>query len=247
MKNNQRSYPRRAQEPVSRQEPLRGTTRMAQEPLRGKNLAILFIALSFAVILSFVFDNLIVQNISKLRNVFADEVFSGITFISSEIIIFFFLTSLFLWKEHKRKWILPLWLTLGASAIIGFLLKIVVQRMRPFQQDLVSIPEMLISRSYEIWNFSFPSFQAMLVFCALPIISKEFRKIKWAWIIFAFLVAFSRVYFGLHFLSDVIVGGVLGYLIGVLVIRLEEKKKFGEKIYKRIFRNKRVYIRIRER
>src|SRR3989344_9670847 len=204
-----------------------------QEPLRGKNLAILFIVLSFAVILSFVFDSLIVQNISKLKNLFLDEVFLGITFISSEIIIFFFLTSLFLWQEHKRKWILPLWLTLGASAIISFLLKISIQRLRPFQQDLVSIPEMLMSKSYEIWNFSLPSFQAMLVFCALPILSKEFPKIKWAWIIFAGLVAFSRVYFGLHFLSDVIVGGILGYLIGVLVIRLENKKSFVRRVLRR--------------
>ena len=222
MKNNQRSYPRRAQEPASR-----------QEPLRGKNLAILFIVLGFAVILSFIFDNLIVQNISKLRNLFLDEVFLGITFISSEIIIFFFLTSLFLWQEHKRKWILPLWLTLGASAIISFLLKISIQRLRPFQQDLVSIPEMLMSKSYEIWNFSFPSFQAMLVFCALPILSKEFPKIKWFWIVFACLVAFSRVYFGLHFLSDVIVGGILGYLIGALVIRAENNKSFVKRIFGR--------------
>ena len=222
MKNNQRSYPRRAQEPASR-----------QEPLRGKNLAILFIVLGFAVILSFIFDNLIVQNISKLRNLFLDEVFLGITFISSEIIIFFFLTSLFLWQEHKRKWILPLWLTLGASAIISFLLKISIQRLRPFQQDLVSIPEMLMSKSYEIWNFSFPSFQAMLVFCALPILSKEFPKIKWFWIVFACLVAFSRVYFGLHFLSDVIIGGILGYLIGALVIKLENKKKYINRIFRR--------------
>ena len=196
----------------------------------NKNLAILFIVLSFAVILSFVFDNLIVQNISKLRNVFTDEVFLGITFISSEIIIFFFLTSLFLWQEHKRKWILPLWLTLGESAILSFILKFAIQRLRPFQQDLVSIPEMLASKSYEIWNFSFPSFQAMLVFWALPIISKEFPKIKWVWIIFAGLVAFSRIYFGLHFLSDVIVGGILGYLIGVLVIRAENKKSFVRRV-----------------
>jgi len=207
--------------------------KMKTKKQTNKNLAILFIALGFAVILSFVFDNLIVQNISKLRNVFLDDVFSGITFISSEIIIFFFLTSLFLWQEHKRKWILPLWLTLGASAILSFILKFAIQRLRPFQQDLVSIPEMLASKSYEIWNFSFPSFQAMLVFCALPIISKEFPKIKWAWIVFAFLVAFSRVYFGLHFLSDVIVGGILGYLIGVLVIRAENKKSFVRRIFGR--------------
>ena len=198
-----------------------------------KNWAIFFIALSFAIILSFVFDNLIVQNISKLRNVFLDEVFLGITFISSEIIIFFFLTSLFLWQEHKRKWILPLWLTLFFSALLSFILKITIQRLRPFEQNLVSISEILMSKSYEIWNFSFPSFQAMLVFSALPILSKEFPRIKWIWFIFAGLVAFSRVYFGLHFLSDVIVGGILGYLIGVLIINLENKKKFAERIFRR--------------
>ena len=72
-----------------------------------------------------------------------------------------------------------------------------------------------------------------MVFCAVPIVSKNFPKFKYAWILFAGLVAFSRVYLGLHFLSDVIVGGVLGYLIGVLVIRLEEKKKFEEDMLKR--------------
>lgn len=215
--------------------------------MKNKNLAIIFIALSFAAILSFIFDNLIIQNSSGLRNVFLDEVFLGITFVSSEIIIFFFLTSLFLWQEHKRKWILPLWLTLFFSALLSFILKIMIQRPRPFQLDLVSIPGMLMSKSYELWNFSFPSFQAVLVFSALPILAKEFKKIKWFWGVFAILVALSRVYFGLHFLSDVILGGILGYLIGIFIIRLEEKNKFGEKIYNRIFKHKRIYIRIREK
>jgi len=76
----------------------------------------------------------------------------------------------------------------------------------------------------------------MLVFCAIPIISKEFPRIKWAWILFAVLVAISRLYIGAHFLSDVIIGGLLGYIIGVLIIKLENKKKIGEKIYKKIFR-----------
>ncbi len=215
--------------------------------MKNKNLAILFIALSFAVILSFIFDNIIVQGISKLRNVFLDEIFLGVTFISSEIIIFFSLTTLFLWREHKRKWILPLWLTLFFSALLSFILKIMIQRARPFQLDLVSISETFISKSYEIWNFSFPSFQAMLVFSALPILSKEFRKIKWIWMVFAVLVAFSRVYFGVHFLSDVILGGILGYLIGMFIIKLEEKNKFGERAYNRIFHHKKIYVRIRER
>ena len=191
-------------------------------------LSIFFI---FAVIISLFFDNLIVKSVSEIRNAFLNDVFLGITFISSGLIIFFFLTSLFLWKEHKRKWILPLWLTLFFSVLLSFLLKIIVKRPRP-----VSVLPVLEKASHLIWNFSFPSFQAMLAFCAVPILSKEFPRIKWAWISFACLIAISRLYFGVHFLSDVLVGGALGYLLGVLVIRLEKKTKFGERVYEWVFR-----------
>ena len=74
----------------------------------------------------------------------------------------------------------------------------------------------------------------MLVFCAIPILDKEFPKLKYFWIAFAVLVAFSRIYFGLHFLSDVIAGGLIGYLIGIFIVNLEKEKKFGEKIYGKI-------------
>ena len=167
-----------------------------------------------------------------------DEFFLGITFASSEIIIFFFLTSLFLWQERKRKWILPLWFTLFLSVVISFILKFYVKRQRPFQQDLVSILPVLEKASHNIWNFSFPSFQAMLAFCAVPILSKEFPRFRYVWIIFAGLVAFSRVYFGLHFMSDVLTGGLIGLILGWIVIFLEEKYKFGEKIYKKILKKK---------
>ena len=55
---------------------------------------------------------------------------------------------------------------------------------------------------------------AMVAFAAIPILDKEFSKLKWFWIIFAFLVAFSRIYFEAHFLSDVVFGAFFGYFIG---------------------------------
>ncbi|MDD5699716.1 MAG: phosphatase PAP2 family protein [Candidatus Nanoarchaeia archaeon] len=186
----------------------------------------------------FYFDNAIVNAVELLRNPYLDEFFLGITFVSSEIIIAFLLTSLFLWKEHKRKWILPLWLTLGITAVVSFVLKFLIQRARPFQSGLVSLLPALQSASYAIWNFSFPSFQAALGFCAIPVLSKEFPKLKYFWIGFAVLIAFSRLYFGLHFLSDVIFGGLIGYLAGFVIVKAENRTKFFERIYKKVFKRK---------
>jgi len=187
------------------------------------------------VIVSLYFDSEIVLGVSFLRNDILTDFFLGLTFISSSLIIFFFLTSLFLWKEHKRKWILPLWFTLGVSIAVSFVLKVIIQKPRPFQLGIVSVLPVLEKASHLIWNFSFPSFHAMLVFCSVPILSKQFPKFKYIWIIFASLVAFSRVYFGLHFLSDIVVGGLIGYLLGMIIVKLEKEYKFGEKVYGKIF------------
>lgn len=195
---------------------------------------------AFSIILaliSFYFDKEIVKAVSLIRNSFLTDFFLGITFVSSEVIVFFFLTSLFLWREHKRKWVLPLWFTLAISVVVGFTTKYLIKRPRPFQQGFVSVLPVLQKASHDLWNFSFPSFQAMLVFCAVPILSKQFPRFRYIWITFAGLVAFSRVYFGVHFLSDVIIGGLIGYLIGIAIIKLEDKTKLFEKIYKKVLRS----------
>ena len=191
-----------------------------------KRKGLVWIILALAIVGSFYFDAEISKIFSLTRNYILNEFFLGITFVSSEVIILFFLTSLFLWQERKRKWIIPLWVTLGVGVIISFILKITVQRLRPFQEGIVSTLPSLESAHFLSWNFSFPSFQTMLAFSAIPILSKEFPKLRYFWIIFAVLVAFSRVYFGLHFMSDVLVGGVMGYIIGkVVVYEAEERRR----------------------
>mgnify|MGYP001562521683 CR=1 FL=1 len=186
-------------------------------------------------IISLYFDSYIVKGVSYLKNGFLDEFLIGLTFTSSEIIIFFFLTSLFLWNENKRKWILPLWFTLFLSTLVSFILKVAIQRPRPFQQGIIEISSFLVKNSYYVWDFSFPSNQTMLAFCTIPFLSKEFPKFKYVWIALACLVGFSRLYFGFHFLSDVIAGAAIGYLLGTLIIKAEKENKFWENIYWRIY------------
>ena len=202
---------------------------------RNKGIIFIIVIIAF-IFISLYFDGSLIKYISSLRNGILDSFFLAITFVSSEIIIFFILTSLFLWNEKKRRWIFPLWLSLGISAVVAFILKITIQRARPFQLGLVSLIPSLQQASFSIWNFSFPSFQSMLAFCAIPILSEQFPRLKKFWIAFAVLVAFSRAYFGLHFISDVIAGGLIGYLIGVIIVREERENKFGQKVYDKIFK-----------
>jgi len=185
----------------------------------------------------FLYDSKIIKLVSLIRTEYFDYIFLSVTFASNTFIIFFFLTTLFLWKEHKRKWILPLWLSSLFAGIISYLLKVMVMRPRPFQEQLISVLQIafhFMRNNFLSWNTSFPSFQAMLVFAALPILNKEFRKFKYVWLIFACLVGFSRVYFGVHYLSDVLAGAIIGYLIGFAMMKLEEKYNFGLKLMRKL-------------
>ncbi len=199
-----------------------------------KKGVMIFIVTILAFLISLYFDSQIVKGVSLIRNSILTNFLLTITLGSFSLIVFFFLGSFLLSKKKQGKWVLPLWVSLGISMIVSFLLKISIQRPRPFQTAIVATFPILASNSHLTWNSSFPSFQAMMAFCALPILLKKVPKFKFVWIIFALLIAFSRVYFGVHFLSDVIAGGFLGYLIGVLIISLENKKKIFEKIQQKI-------------
>lgn len=214
---------------------------MAKSKKREIRLIVFSIILIILIALSIIFDVAIVKSIEDYRSSILDYVFLSVTFASNAFIIFFFLTTLFLWNENKRRWVIPLWLSAVFSVIISFLLKIIVQRQRPFESGIVSVLTILfneIKTGLNSWNFSFPSFQAVLVFSAIPILDKEFKKFKYVWIIFAMLVAFSRVYFGVHYLSDVLTGALIGYGIGYLMVLLEEKYKLGKIVIQKIGKKK---------
>ena len=189
----------------------------------GKKIVIILMAMTILMIVSFYYDAQIVKAVYSMQDYYLTQFFLGIAFISSEIIIFFLLTSLFLWQERKRKWIIPLWITLGVSAGANYILKNSIQRLRPFEQGIVPLA---LNLHDSLSQFSFPSFHAVITFCALPILSREFPKLKYWWIAFAVIVAFSRVYLGVHFMSDVLAGAILGYCIGELIVAVKTRKIF---------------------
>lgn len=189
--------------------------------------------LIFLTLVSFFLDKFIIKGFLLIRNIPLNNILMIISYIGNEVLLFFILTGLFL-AYKKKKWVLPLWATLVLSALVSFLLKVITQRARPFQQAIIATLPVLTKMSHFSWNLSFPSFNTMFVFCALPFISKEFPKLKNIWLVFALLVALTRVYFGLHFMSDVLAGGLIGYFLGVWIINLETKKKWFDKTTKKV-------------
>ena len=192
-----------------------------------------------ALAFSFVFDKSIIRFLDSFRGYYLSEFFLGIKFLDNEILVVVLITLFLALRGEKRKWILPTWMTVLFTGIIVFALKILVHRQRPFVQGIVSLlPGIANSAGYHTWDFSFPSFDSALVFCLIPVVWKFFPRFRWAWIAFSVLVALSRVYFGVHFMSDIISGAVIGFIIGALAVKLEKEKKFGERIYSKIFGKK---------
>lgn len=97
-----------------------------------------------------------------------------------------------------------------------------------------------VPRPYETWGmealkratgYSFPSMHATFIFAALPFFKgHKLRRYFWIWSAFAGLVAFSRVYVGVHYVSDVLAGGLLGYSIGSFLYYLEKEHHFTDRL-----------------
>ncbi len=194
------------------------------------NEAILFLIAGIMLLISFRFDFAIVKFVGSLRNPMLDAFMLWVTYAGSTISVLFILTSIFLWHEHKRRWILPLWASLLIVVIVSSLIKIIAGRTRPFVLNLYTLP-MLAGTVAQ--NTSFPSSHAAVSFSALPILDREFPYFRVVWFGFALLVAFSRVYFALHYPSDVLTGAILGYYISFAIVRIEEKYKISKNLLER--------------
>jgi len=120
---------------------------------------------------------------------------------------------------------------LGAHIFIGvdFLLQYLIVRVRPFLDITVSSNTlMLFPNAAEIFtNSSFPSFHAGLTFAILsPFILHRGWWGKGLALGYGILTAYSRVFIGVHFPTDVWAGALIGFLIILLLYPLFEKRYF---------------------
>lgn len=187
----------------------------------------------FLTIVGFYFDSRVAVSMQYLRTSFLTSFFLNFGSSSTVAVLVIILTAVFFQQKKKEK-ILPLWFAAALSVVASFVLKVIVQRPRPFQLGLIKVlgsPDI----AYSTWDFSFPSFHTMAIFATLPFLDKEFPKFRYVWIALAIIIGFSRMYLGVHFLSDVLSGGLIGYVIGKAIVESEKENGFWGRTYKKIF------------
>ena len=201
----------------------------------GLSLTLLFIAFAYTLSLFFgVVRNVIVSNqiiasdirVENLFYAFRDleliKIFTWITLIGKWQMIssLVFTAVLILWLRRKRIYIIPLFITIAGSELFNLIGKIAIHRERP---ELAFYAEN---------TFSFPSGHSTIAMSffgfIIYILLRRKRKLKYkinilfSGITLILLIGLSRLYLGVHFLSDVWGGYLLGLLWLVIGISVSE-------------------------
>lgn len=119
-----------------------------------------------------------------------------------------------LWKKERGRTFLAILAGLALTYYIISFVKPAIGRPRPY----ISFPDLRPFTTDK--GFSFPSGHATQAFMAATIFAAAFRRFRAAIFSVAALVAFSRVYLGAHYLSDVMAGSVLGVLVALAVMAI---------------------------
>lgn len=162
-------------------------------------------------------DNTILRWINvKFRNKTFDKIMPIITSAGNLGIIWIVISVLLITKKDYRVLGQTILIALVITTIIGEgVIKNIIKRKRPFYGN--DDKELLISRPI---TYSFPSGHTASSFAVATVFIKTDNAASLEIMLLACLIAFSRIYLGVHYPSDVIGGGIIGTLCGLITVML---------------------------
>lgn len=156
-----------------------------------------------ALVLSFIYDKQLLILITSHRTGTLTAIFKLLSTAGTFLPIPLLILSIVISLKKQNKKLAQIWASPILAVVATYAIKYLVQRSRPsFVQPLETDT-----------SPSFPSAHASTTMSPTTALS---GAIKLAWLAFAILVAYSRLYLGVHYPSDVIGGAMIGYLTGHL-------------------------------
>lgn len=132
---------------------------------------------------------------------------------------------LFLVKNYKKYWLMVIQAILSAVLarfVITEFIRLILPRARPFVENNVNL---LLDHSL---SPSFPSGHASFYFAIATIVYFYNKKAGYLFFLAAFLISISRVFVGLHWPSDILVGAIVGILSALAISKIFLKLKPNE-------------------
>lgn len=149
------------------------------------------------------------------------ELFYSFTVLGDTIPDVIIISALVLLPITSKKVGIPVACTAITSTLLNKIIKNIVARPRPLDKLL------------EVSSFSFPSGHAMnnmaiylmLFFCILPYCKTKLQKgITLAvLLVFPIMMGISRIYFNVHYFSDVVCGWCIGAIVAILFSEIFKK------------------------
>ena len=163
------------------------------------------------------FDQMILLFIQdSIRCDWLTDIIRAITLMGDNGLIWLVLLLLLLIYPKNRKLGMVAGLSFLLSVGVAEVIKNLVMRPRPFLTIAELVPLVKPPQSY-----SFPSVHTVSSFSVAWILlwSQEGKAVRYTVFAFALLMAFSRLYVGVHYPSDVLTGMLLAFLGSYIVWR----------------------------
>lgn len=173
------------------------------------------------------FEFLVLDFIKEyIKNPVLDFLMPKITALGNDGLIWIIAAVILLLIPRFRKGGIALSTGLLMCLIIGnIILKPMIARIRPF--DMVEGITLLIEAPHD---FSFPSGHTLSSVVAASILTMADKRFGYLAIPLAVLIAFSRLYLYVHFLTDILGAVAIGAVISVIIYIVFFKKKDSNKV-----------------